>query len=140
MKALSIRQPWASLIVEGRKNIENRSWPTKFRGRIYIHASLRFDKDALAFLKDKDLMLNGDSETVFYKLPRGSIIGEVSIIDCVAFHPSPWFSGPFGFVLSNPVKFDSFIPCKGQLNFFEPKILGNEQSKSQLSFLFPSGG
>jgi len=39
MKAISIRQPWAWLIVNGYKDIENRSWPTKFRGRVLIHAS-----------------------------------------------------------------------------------------------------
>ena len=39
MKALSIKQPWASLIAHGIKDIENRTWKTNFRGRIYIHAS-----------------------------------------------------------------------------------------------------
>lgn len=39
MKALSIKQPWASLIAHGIKDIENRTWRTHFRGKIYIHAS-----------------------------------------------------------------------------------------------------
>ena len=39
MLALSIRQPWASLILKAGKNIENRDWPTKYRGRILIHAA-----------------------------------------------------------------------------------------------------
>ncbi|RZJ91586.1 MAG: ASCH domain-containing protein, partial [Chryseobacterium sp.] len=39
MKSLSIKQPWASLIASGIKDIENRTWATKYRGRIYIHAS-----------------------------------------------------------------------------------------------------
>jgi hypothetical protein len=39
MKALTVKQPWASLIVEGIKNIENRTWKTNFRGRILIHAA-----------------------------------------------------------------------------------------------------
>ena len=39
MKALSIRQPWAWLIVNGHKDIENRSWPTRFRGPVLIHAA-----------------------------------------------------------------------------------------------------
>jgi len=38
MRALSVKQPWAWLIVNGYKKIENRNWPTSFRGRIYIHA------------------------------------------------------------------------------------------------------
>ena len=43
MKMLSIRQPWASLIASGAKGIENRSWPTRYRGPILIHASQRAD-------------------------------------------------------------------------------------------------
>lgn len=39
MKALSIRQPWAWLILHGGKDIENRSWNTNFRGRFLIHAA-----------------------------------------------------------------------------------------------------
>lgn len=38
MLALSIRQPWAWLIINGGKDIENRDWPTKFRSRILVHA------------------------------------------------------------------------------------------------------
>jgi hypothetical protein len=44
MKILSIRQPWAYLITRGSKNIENRSWPTNYRGPVLIHASLKIDK------------------------------------------------------------------------------------------------
>ena len=40
MKVLSIKEPWASLIMNGTKRIETRSWKTKYRGEIYIHASL----------------------------------------------------------------------------------------------------
>jgi predicted transcriptional regulator len=45
MKAISIRQPWAQLVVEGVKDIENRNWFTMHRGRLYIHASKTFEKD-----------------------------------------------------------------------------------------------
>lgn len=44
MKALSIRQPYAWLIVNGFKDIENRDWPTKFRGRVLIHAGATYPK------------------------------------------------------------------------------------------------
>src|SRR5690349_14501124 len=43
MKALSIRQPWAWLIVNGHKPVENRSWPTKYTGKLLIHAGQRFE-------------------------------------------------------------------------------------------------
>jgi tetratricopeptide (TPR) repeat protein len=45
MKALSIRQPWAWLIVHGVKDVENRTWRTNFRGRFLVHAGMRFDED-----------------------------------------------------------------------------------------------
>ena len=46
MKILSIRQPWAHLIVRGSKNIENRSWPTRYPGPFLVHASLNIDREA----------------------------------------------------------------------------------------------
>ena len=122
MKALSIRQPWAWLIADGYKDIENRSWATNFRGRIYIHAGKRFDNDALIWLMDKGLVLTKELTLYSHELPRGGIIGEVDILDCVTSSTSPWFIGPYGFVLANPVRYKGFIPCKGWLGFFEPKI------------------
>jgi len=44
MKALSLKQPYAELILQGKKKIELRTWNTKFRGEFYIHASLTADK------------------------------------------------------------------------------------------------
>lgn len=52
MKVLSIRQPWAWLIMTGLKDIENRTWNTDFRGRFAIHASKKFDWDALIVLNN----------------------------------------------------------------------------------------
>lgn len=93
MKALSIKQPWASLIANGIKDIENRTWQTKFRGRIYIHASA---KSAGHLLK----VINEDQESKLYKMSdfrfldslevNSAIIGEVDIVDCVINHPSIW--------------------------------------------------
>jgi hypothetical protein len=122
MKALSIRQPWAWLIAEGHKKIENRPWATSFRGRIYIHASKHFDNGALVWLRDKGLAPTKDFELFSHELPRGGIIGEVNIVNCVTSALSPWFIGPYGFVLANPVKYKFLIPCKGRLRFFQPEI------------------
>jgi hypothetical protein len=117
MKALSIRQPWAWLIATGFKDIENRTWPTDFRGRIYIHAPKRTDSNAFS-----QLMRRGLSLAAVLKLTRGAIIGEVDIIDCVKHSTSPWFVGPYGFVLANPALYKKPIPCKGRLGLFEPDI------------------
>jgi len=50
MKALSIRQPWAWLLVEGFKDIENRTWKTNYRGSFLIHASKQFDTKSVVWI------------------------------------------------------------------------------------------
>lgn len=127
MKALSIKQPWAWLIVAGHKDIENRNWKTDYRGRIYIHASKEFDHECL--------ITQGETYANLIKLPlesftRGAIIGEVDIVNCVsekqfeAFkkvssYCSPWFVGKYGFVLANAVMYDKPILYRGQLGLFD---------------------
>ena len=115
MKALSIRQPWAWLIVNGYKDIENRTWSTSYRGRIYIHASKTFDP---SWLDDPIASQYAEAKGSVRTEAFGAIIGEVTIVDCCAGHPSKWYRGPYGFVLKNPVAYKSPIPYKGQLGLF----------------------
>ena len=131
MMALSIRQPWASLILKAHKDIENRCWPTKVRGRILIHAAKGMTRDeysdALAFAVDAirdDPRNAGAKQTTlrelgfaFDDLQRGGVIGSVEVVDCVSRSESPWFVGDFGFVLRDPKPLP-FVPWKGQLGFF----------------------
>jgi len=113
MKALSIRQPWTWLIVQGYKDIENRTWSTKFRGEILVHAGLRFDNEGYKkIMKTTDIKMPKKES-----FERGGIIGSIEIIDCITQSDSPWFIGPYGFVLKNPQE-KNFVPCKGQLGFF----------------------
>lgn len=133
MKVLSVRQPWASLIFAdkpGWKNIENRDWPTKYRGWLYIHAAARKwtkteAREAWEICKAAGLWLAPD------KMPLGGIIGMVKVVDCVRRHSSPWFGGPWGWVLSNPYPLP-FEPCAGQLGLFDygapPKLFHGKQS------------
>jgi len=116
MKALSINQPWAWVILHNGKNIENRKWRTNFRGDFYIHAGKKFDKNGVIWINTffPNIMLPD-------KYVMGGIIGKAKIIDCVNKSDSPWFFGPYGFVLEN-IEVVDFIPCLGMLNFFEPKI------------------
>ena len=53
MKALTIKQPWASLIASGIKDIENRTWKTHYRGKIYIHASSHYAKGAFSVMSSE---------------------------------------------------------------------------------------
>jgi hypothetical protein len=107
MKAISIRQPWAFLILNHGKDIENRKWKTSFRGRVLIHASKTIDEEAVK--------LHGLENVHF---PTGCIVGSIEIKDVVTESESRWFTGPFGFVLENPEKITPF-PAKGKLNIFE---------------------
>jgi hypothetical protein len=118
MMALSIRQPWASLILKAGKDIENRDWPTKYRGMILVHAAKSCTRDefasAIEFAEDAiDRPIKADLKTI----PRGGIVGRVEIVDCVQCSESPWFVGRFGFVLRDPQPLP-FTPWKGQLGFF----------------------
>lgn len=122
MKALSIRQPWAWLIIHAGKDIENREWPTKFRGRFLVHASkgMTIDEydDAREFclysLPEKIVI----PEFNMFNSIRGGIVGEVELVDCVEDHPSGWFFGPYGFLLRD-AKPLPFKPFKGSLGFFD---------------------
>ena len=118
MKALSIRQPWAWLIIHGGKDIENRSWHTKFRGRFLVHASGGMTRgeyaDACSFCRARGL----PAPPAFTELNRGGIIGSVELVDSVETSTSPWYMGDKGFVLRDPVALP-FQPYKGRLQFFE---------------------
>lgn len=123
MKALSIRQPWAWLIMNAGKDIENRVWQTPVRGRILVHAAKGMTRDEFEDADDfaANITHNYDrigKYPVFEDLERGGIVGSVEIVDCVRASDSPWFVGTFGFVLRDPRPLP-FRPFKGALGFFE---------------------
>lgn len=129
MKALSIRQPWAWLIVNGHKDIENRTWHTRFRGPVLIHAGKGMTRDEYVDAANFALEL-GVKVPWFGDLERGGIVGIAEIVDCTSSHPSPWFVGPYGFVLRD-AKPLPFMPCKGELGFFEVPdwVIGQEAAR-----------
>lgn len=122
--AISIRQPWAWLIIHGGKDVENRTWPTKFRGPVLIHAAqkmTRWDYDVAASFAECN---HGVKVPKFEELQRGGIIGQIDIVGCQYWHSkcSKWHETDlFGFYLKNPEPLD-FIPCRGALSFFKPKL------------------
>jgi ASC-1-like (ASCH) protein len=124
MKALSLRQPYAELIIKGDKTIEIRTWNTEFRGEFLIHAAQKvFEQDCIKF--------GIDPKTV----TTGKIIGKVNLIGTKKYNTieefrkdfdkhkaeDRWFRQPcYGFILENPQRVKPF-PAKGFLNFFEVK-------------------
>lgn len=95
MKTISIKQPWAHLICTPRednpqfgiKNIENRTWPTKFRGKVLVHASAKFDYSIFSLDTDSEIWQSFIRTSNY---PTGAIIGSVEIVDCVINHSSIW--------------------------------------------------
>lgn len=120
--ALSIRQPWAWLIIHAGKDIENRTWPTTFRGKCLIHAGKTMTvgeyTDALDFFDTIETA--GQIEIPSFDEMRklcGGIVGAMHISKCVLESDSPWFFGPWGFVITSAMSLP-FRPCKGSLGFF----------------------
>lgn len=81
MKALSLTQPWAELVVRGLKEYETRSWSTTHRGPLAIHASKGFPRWAQRLLDEGEPI--GDALNMPPgELPRGAIVGTVVLIGC----------------------------------------------------------
>jgi hypothetical protein len=121
LKCLSLRQPYAELVVDGRKIIETRRWNTNFRGKFLIHASKAIDKQSAT-------LLNIDSS----KLTRGTVLGLAFLYGVKKYpgkedfladkdkHFSINFSAPkYGFLLRGAKKLNKPIPVLGQLGFFD---------------------
>ena len=127
MKVLSIRQPWATLIMAGQKDIENRTWRTHERGHIAIHACSNFNglfnaerKKVVRLCKAQgfdDLALKLES-LEHRDYPFGAILGTAELFDCVDFNDSPWFTGPFGFRLRDIRPLKRPMPIKGMLGLW----------------------
>ena len=112
MKALTLRQPFASLVVAGVKDVENRSRPTKYRGVLAIHAGLAIDNDAMT--------AHGH---LIDDMPAGALIGTVRVIDCVQDSESEWaIPGQWHWLLTEPRPFDTPIPAKGKLGLWTCEV------------------
>lgn len=127
MKAISLQQPWASIIVDGPKRIENRSrnFVGSYRGPVLIHASKYRPKErelvAIAdFMRSRGLFKGSakDALQLVWTKSFGGIIGRAVITDVVTISPDPWFFGTFGIMLEQ-VEPLPFFPCRGMLGLFQ---------------------
>lgn len=127
MKVISVRQPWARLIVNGLKPIENRDRICNYRGTLYIHASKTYDKTAnfrkiLIMIDDIDIY-NTFVDSEIEDCEMGGIVGKVQMVDCVSKSDSPWFSGKYGYVFTDPQVLP-FRPIRGYPGLFEINSAG----------------
>ncbi len=131
LRALTVKQPFASLICWGVKPIENRSQKTNIRGKVLIHAGAQFykggsePKTLLTYHQWNNLSGNQQRKLVSQSanhIPLSAIIGEVEIIDCVQDSKCVWaIPGYWHWVLDNAVMYPEPIPCKGALSFWRPQ-------------------
>jgi hypothetical protein len=123
MKAISVRQPYAWLLMHSTKNLENRVWYSAHRGQLAIHAAKGMTRDEYFDAVDFVYTFNPELCRVIpkpHELVRGAIIGTMVMRGCVTSSDSPWFQGPYGFVLTNPQPCDP-VPIKGALGLWEWK-------------------
>jgi hypothetical protein len=136
IKALSFRQPWATLILEGRKTLDLRTWYTKYRGPLAIYASLEVEKEAC-------LANEFDPQT----LSTGVVIGIVDLVDILPLDETaysmrlsehlagrPYRQGLYGWVLKNPRVLEPPVVVKGRLNLFEIVLDDHQSSVTNLTF------
>lgn len=127
MKCLSVSQPFAELIISGKKTIELRNWNTNFRGEFLIHSPIKIKKEDYKRLK------------ITKTLPTGVIVGKAEIFGVKKYETNSELkkdynhhfaknvqSKRYGFLLKNQKAFRIPIPCKGKLGFFEVRLPKNK--------------
>ena len=125
MKCLSVRQPWAGLIVIGTKDVENRTWATNYRGPLLIHAGRKMGIEEREALGRFEKQYPEHAEHPLLNT-RGCILGCVQLVDCLALRPRPfnqWHEeGMIGWYLKNPIVFKRGIKYRGQLGLFDVPV------------------
>lgn len=124
--ALSLRQPFAWAILHAGKTIENRTWATRYRGRIRIHAAKTWDDDGEAWLVHAGIL----APNYFVCRDRGELgayVGEVTVTNCIPYDAplaaaeNPWAFGPWCWVLADPAAYPEPIPGRGYPSLYLPE-------------------
>lgn len=132
MRALTLTQPWATLVALGAKKIETRSWRTAYRGPLMIHAAKGFPAAARALCYQQPFaaVLGGAGLNTPDDLPRAALVAEVTLLDVVpttrcdpgsdrerAF--GDYSSGRFAWIFQHDVRMlPTPIPCRGMLGLW----------------------
>ena len=142
MKALSIRQPWAELIIQGCKTIELRTWTTHHRGRLAVHAAQT--------VEEADCPVHGLDPVA---LPRGALVGTVEVVEVTPLDEALWaalraqhlgqgpFPGPwYGWRLADPQRLPQPIPLTGRMGLFNvsDELLASDSPDQRLKSQLPA--
>src|SRR5262252_4761205 len=114
--ALSVRQPWAWALVDGRKDVENRSWMTSYTGRLWIHASIRRPvEEDVAWIRETLPHVSVPTEWVV-----GAIVGYVTLVECKIDSPSIWYRpGNYAWIVKDAVALREPIVARGRQGIFK---------------------
>ncbi len=133
MKAVSILQPWASLILAGAKRFETRGWSTTHRGPLAVHSGGRLSPAARALCRQEPFagLLRGAGYPDPDSLPRGAVLGTVELIACTRVEELPadalsdveralgdFMPGRWAWELRNPRLLPAPVPGRGRLGVF----------------------
>jgi len=128
MKTLTVQPHWADAIIHGPKRVENRTWWTRYRGPLAIHAGQTIDPASRDLLAAVGFQIDEDA-------PRGAVIGVVDLVDVVRFDAAqtsldgfpegydladdPLATGPFCWMFRNPRPLREPIPLRGMPGLFD---------------------
>lgn len=128
-RAVTLLQPWATLVVCGIKRIETRSWSTSYRGPLLIHASARFPRELrmlCSMTPFRSALLAAGYTPHSWELPLGGIIGCIELVQCVkiATQPRTWVfpnpaRGRYAWITQHPQRFRRGIRCRGRLGLWK---------------------
>lgn len=124
MKAITLTQPWASLVAVGAKTIETRSWRTSYRGPLAIHAAKGFPPSARDFAECPLVQSYVGQDP----LPTGCILATCRLVACNRIVAAPpgdeslfgnYEPGRFAWLLEDVTPLPDIDPCRGALSLWE---------------------
>jgi hypothetical protein len=151
MKALSLIQPWASLVISGAKRIETRSFPAPramWGQRFLVHASKGWTAQERALVQMQEPFCSALGHVSTKDIPRGVILGSVQLLECLptdrvrdglsvqeeAF--GDFSAGRWAWMLANPLRLPALEPAKGALGFWEyPDIIMHDPTMPGIELL-----
>ena len=124
LKCLSVSQPFADLIISGKKTIELRKWNTNFRGEFLVHSPIKIRTEDCKKLKIKKKLVTGAivGKAELYDVKKYNSLKEIKIDQKHHHATKDLDNKKYGFILKNAKPFRIPIPRKGQLGFFEVKL------------------